>query len=158
ADDGRLRAGWVQRYGERASGRRLVSRGQRRRRLHPVIRQGLYESVQHWPARERAQPPAHRSEDDVGEGHQPARNQGLARAAHDATRMALIPVVAKTGGHTTARRSTATHSQITLAASRLAPASGVPGEPKARPLPFGRLPWGMWTRSAIAATPAGVSE
>src|SRR3989454_10890924 len=62
--------------------------------------------------------------------------------------------VENAGGHTTARVLGRTHSQITLVALRLDPASGFPGGAKNNPLPLGRAPGGRRT-GPPAPAPAG---
>ncbi len=54
--------------------------------------------------------------------------------------------VANAGGQMTAASPGDTHSQMTLAAATLSPASGVSGAPNRSPLPFGRLPRGQVDR------------
>ena len=66
--------------------------------------------------------------------------------------------VAKDGGQITAACPGETHSQITLAAATLSPASGVPSAPNRSPLPFGRLPRGRFIVRAVSATAAGSSD
>src|SRR5207253_6164133 len=90
-----------------------------------------------------------------GEG-QPA-GECRCPSGHDSSGINRTDWVANWGGHTTARRPSPTHSQITLAALRLAPASEVPGRPKARPLPFGNPPSGMLVVSAAEATAGAVN-
>jgi hypothetical protein len=63
-----------------------------------------------------------------------ARLQALSRPG------GLYAASMSAGGQTIARWFTPTHSQMTLSAFRLAPASEVPGAPKCRPLPFGSGP------------------
>src|SRR3990172_7878141 len=67
----------------------------------------------------------------------------------------LIGCVAKAGGQTTARVFGCTHSQITLVANALAPASGWPGLMKLNPLPLGSPPGASRTASAAFATASG---
>ena len=59
--------------------------------------------------------------------------------------MAAMSAVANWGGQVTSRRFTSVHSQMTLAARRLAPASAPPMGANSRPLPLGRPPAGTLT-------------
>jgi hypothetical protein len=63
--------------------------------------------------------------------------------------------VANRGGHTTSRRLTAVHSQMTLATHGLVLASALPAGPNWTPLPPGSPPGA--TRSARAPGPAAGS-
>jgi hypothetical protein len=65
--------------------------------------------------------------------------------------------VAKRGGHTTARLSTPTHSQITLEAWTFS-LEVFPEVPNLSPLPLGSVPFGRSSDLAADATALGSSE
>src|SRR5207245_11139487 len=64
--------------------------------------------------------------------------------------------VENAGGQTTARVFGRTHSQMTLVAVRLAPASECPDGAKNNPLPLGSAPGGSRICPAARATASGV--
>ena len=125
---------------EDAGRRRLIGRGQVGGRVHPAVGLRRPDAVQERSARERREVSRERGEPGVGRHAQHADDDRRAPAHHASDALGSMGSVANAGGQMTAASPGATHSQITLAAARLSPASGVPGAPNRRPLPFGRLP------------------
>src|SRR4030095_3404124 len=72
--------------------------------------------------------------------------------------MVAIGEVANWGGQVTSRWFTWVHSQMTLVARRLAPASAPPGGANSRPPPLGRPPARTPARPGAAGPPGGASR
>src|SRR5207244_2447699 len=124
------------------------------RRLHPLVRGRRGDALEQGPhvVPGGAEGHGHRGRVDDGEDDPgPHRAPGARQPGH-ATGRATIGWVANAGGHTTARVPGATHSQMTLDAARLAPASGAPGGARSTPLPLASVPRGSLVRTAAAAT------